>query len=92
MDQQELLSILALKKAPLIGDIMAKKLIRTFGNATAVFEQSMREIASIEGIGDKKAQFIKATDLFSKAEKELEYIERENITPRIYSTGITLIL
>lgn len=59
MDHLELRSILALKKAPLIGDIMAKKLIRTFGSATAVFEQSMREIAAIEGIGDKKAQFIK---------------------------------
>ncbi|WP_397302210.1 DNA-processing protein DprA [Nonlabens ulvanivorans] len=84
MDHQELRSILALKKAPLIGDIMAKKLIRTFGSATAVFEQSMREIAAIEGIGDKKAQFIKATDLFTKADKELEYIHNEGITTRIY--------
>jgi DNA processing protein len=85
MDQKELLSILALKKAPLIGDIMAKKLIRTFGSATAVFEQQYRNIAAIEGIGDKKAQFIKNKDgLLLKAEKELQFINNEGIKYRIY--------
>ncbi|BAO54766.1 DNA-processing protein DprA [Nonlabens marinus] len=84
MDQQELLALLALKKAPLIGDIMAKKLIRTFGSATAVFEQPYRQIAAIEGIGDKKAEFIKVKDLFSKAEKELKFIEENNLKYRVY--------
>lgn len=85
MNQQELLSLLALKKAPLIGDIMAKKLIRTFGSATGVFEQQYRHIAAIEGIGDKKAQFIKNKDgLFLKAEKELQFIEKEGIKYRVY--------
>ena len=84
MDQQELLSLLALKKAPLIGDIMAKKLIRTFGSATAVFEQPYREIAAIEGIGEKKAQFIKAKDLFKKAEDELKFVEENNLKYRVY--------
>jgi DNA processing protein len=84
MDQQELLALLALKKAPLIGDIMAKKLIRTFGSAKAVFEQPYRQIAAIEGIGDKKAEFIKAKDLFSKAENELKFIEENKLKYRVY--------
>ncbi|KQC32300.1 DNA processing protein DprA [Nonlabens sp. YIK11] len=84
MDKQELLSLLALKKAPLIGDIMAKKLIRTFGSAAAVFEQPYREIAAIEGIGEKKAQFIKAKDLFQKAENELKFIEENKLKYRVY--------
>jgi DNA processing protein len=84
MDQQELLSILALKKAPLIGDIMAKKLIRTFGSATSVFEQSYREIAAIEGIGEKKAQFIKKDDLFPKAAAELKFVEDNKLKYRVY--------
>ena len=84
MNQQELLSLLALKKAPLIGDIMAKKLIRTFGSATNVFEQPYREIAAIEGIGEKKAQFIKTKDLFAKAEKELQFLEENQLKYRIY--------
>ncbi|WP_194851531.1 DNA-processing protein DprA [Nonlabens antarcticus] len=84
MDQQELLSLLALKKAPLIGDIMAKKLVRTFGSAAAVFEQPYREIAAIEGIGDKKGQFIKAKDLFLKAENELKFIEENKLKYRVY--------
>ena len=85
MDQQELLSLLALKKAPLIGDIMAKRLIRTFGNATGVFEQQYKDIAAIEGIGEKKAQFIRNKDgLFAKAVKELEFIEENKIKYRVY--------
>ena len=85
MDQRELLSLLALKKAPLIGDIMAKKLIRTFGSAAGVFEQQYKDIAAIEGIGEKKAQFIRNKDgLFSKAQKELEFIEENRIKYRVY--------
>ncbi|AZQ43216.1 DNA-processing protein DprA [Nonlabens ponticola] len=84
MDQQELLSLLALKKAPLIGDIMAKKLIRTFGSATSVFEQKYQDIAAIEGIGEKKAQFIKSKTLFPKAEKELQFIEENKLRYRVY--------
>lgn len=85
MDQHELLSLLALKKALLIGDIMAKKLIRTFGSAAGVFEQQYKDIAAIEGIGEKKAQFIRNKDsLFSKAQKELEFIEENNIKYRVY--------
>lgn len=84
MDQQELLSILALKRAPFIGDIMAKKLIRTFGSAAAVFEQPYREIAAIEGIGDKKGRFLKAEDLFPQAEKELKFIEENQLKYRVY--------
>ena len=37
--EEELLALLALKKAPLVVDIMAKKLIRTFGSAQEVFKQ-----------------------------------------------------
>ncbi|WP_292901411.1 DNA-processing protein DprA [Nonlabens sp.] len=85
MDEQELLSLLALKKAPLIGDIMAKKLIRTFGSAAGVFEQQYRDIASIEGIGEKKAQFIRNKNgLFSKATQELRFIQENKIKYRVY--------
>lgn len=84
MDNDELIALLALKKATLIGDIMAKKLIRTFGSAQEVFKQSMREIAAIEGIGDKKSQFIKIPALFERAKKELDYIYENNITTRVY--------
>jgi DNA processing protein len=85
MDQQELLSLLALKKAPFIGDIMAKKLIREFGCAQEVFAQNSRSIAAIEGIGEKKAQFIaNKSDLFQKAESELKFIEENQIKYRVY--------
>jgi DNA processing protein len=85
MDQQELLSLLALKKAPLIGDIIAKRLIRTFGSGVGVFEQQYRDIAAIEGIGDKKAQFIRnKSGLFSKATDELRFMQENKIKYRVY--------
>jgi DNA processing protein len=85
MNPQELLSLLALKKAPYIGDIIAKKLIREFGSAEEVFAQNLRSIAALEGIGEKKAQFISnKSGLFQKAENELKYIEENNIKYRVY--------
>lgn len=84
IDDEELIALLALKKAPLVGDIMAKKLIRTFGSAQEVFKQPMPAIAAVEGIGDKKSQFIKTPELFERAKNELEFIHKNNITTRIY--------
>jgi DNA processing protein len=77
---QNLLYTLALKKAPLLGDIMAKRLIRTFGSAASVFAQSEKEIAGIEGMGEKKAEFIKnKQSLLERAQKELEFAQKNNI-------------
>lgn len=85
MDPKELRALLALKKAPLIGDIMAKKLIREFGSAVAIFDQSYKDIAAIEGLGDKKAQFIKNKEgLLQKADKELQFIDQNNLEYRAY--------
>lgn len=82
--EEELLALLALKKAPLVGDIMAKKLIRTFGSAQEVFKQPPRAIAAVEGMGDKKVQSIKIPELFERAKKELEFIHRNNLKTHIY--------
>lgn len=85
MNPTELLSLLALKKAPLVGDILAKKLIREFGSASAVFEQNKPSLAALDGMGDKKASFIEHKNhLFEKAEKELEFIEKHRIKYRVY--------
>lgn len=85
MKNEELIAVLALKKAPLIGDIMAKKLIRTFGTAQDVFKQTVKDIARVEGMGEKKSVFIKQKDLFSQAAKELEFIEKNDIECRVYT-------
>ncbi len=81
-----LLHTLALKKAPLVGDIMAKKLIRTFGSAEEVFAQKLSDIAAIEGLGEKKAQFINHQDnLLRQAEGELEYMAANGIEHCTYT-------
>ena len=86
MESEQLLYLLALKKAPLIGDIMAKKLIRIFGSARQVFDQPYHQIAEVEGIGLKKAAFIKHIEsLITAASKELEFIKDQGIRCRVYS-------
>lgn len=86
MQEQELLALLALKKAPLVGDIMAKKLLREFGSAQDVFAQNVKDIAAIDGLGDKKASFIKHKEtLFDKAKKELEFIHANQIKCKVYN-------
>ncbi|WP_124979111.1 DNA-processing protein DprA [Nonlabens xiamenensis] len=85
MDKSTLAYLLALKKAPLIGDIMAKKLIRHFGSAKEVFSQPMRHISAVEGMGDKKAEFVRyKNDLLRHAEREIAFIEQHQIHYRIY--------
>lgn len=81
----ELRALLALKKAPMVGDIMAKRLLREYGSAQEVFKQQPATIASVEGIGEKKAAFVKDESLFEKADRELEFIAQNNITCRVFT-------
>ena len=82
---EELRALLALKKAPLIGDIMAKRLIREYGSAQDIFKQRPVDIASINGIGKKKAAFVTDDSLFEKADKELTFIHKNDITCRVFT-------
>ena len=52
MHHEEVFYLLALQKVENIGDVVAKKLIATFGSAEAVFKAKSAEIRSIEGIGN----------------------------------------
>ncbi len=79
MDHNQLLYTLALQHVPKIGDITAKKLISHCGSAEAVFKERKQNLLKIDGIGS-----IILSELFDKyhieeAEKELKFIENENI-------------
>ena len=58
MSEQELIYLLALQKVPNIGDISAKKLLRTLGSAEAIFKSTKKELKLIEGFGDLKINSI----------------------------------
>ena len=51
MKEEEILAILRLQKTKSIGDILAKKLIATVGNAFDVFNEKKTVLDKIHGIG-----------------------------------------
>lgn len=79
MTDQELFSLLALLKVDGIGDIMGKKLLNSFGNASEIFKAKSTQLAAVDGIGAVLLKNLKDKSIFEKAEKELQFIKCNNI-------------
>jgi len=79
MNDEELLHFLALQKTKGIGDLNAKKLIKHCGSAKAIFKEKQQNLLKIDGIGAFKLKGLKEKKLLDKAEKELEFIRKNNI-------------
>jgi DNA processing protein len=77
----ELTYQLSLCQVPYIGHVHAKKLCDTFGSASAIFKARQCDLEKIEHIGEIKAKSIKSFRDFSKAEKEIQFIEKYGIKP-----------
>lgn len=77
----ELLYQLALPLVPQVGDVQAKILLQYFGQASAIFKAKKTELEKIDGIGAIRAKAIKSFNDFSTAEKEIQFIQKFNITP-----------
>ncbi|WP_445453344.1 DNA-processing protein DprA [Flavobacterium sp. 25HG05S-40] len=84
MNSTELLHILALLKIEGVGDIVAKKLINHCGSAENVFKTTSKTLKTIDGIGDSLVKKLKDKTVFDKAERELEFIEKEKINCLFY--------
>ncbi len=79
MKNKDILYFLALQKAKGIGSINAKKLIKKCGSAKAVFTEKTQNLLKIEGIGLHKLKGLKEKNLFKLAEKEIDFIQKNNI-------------
>ena len=80
MSVDDLIYALALQHVPNIGDITAKKLIRQCGSAEAVFKEKHRNLLKINGIGKFVISDLNASSHLKAAEKELEYIQNNQIS------------
>ena len=76
-----LLYQISLTQIPNIGAVQARILIEYFGEAAAVFNAPCKELQNIEGIGEIRARMIKRFHDFSRAEKELKFLQNKNIRP-----------
>ncbi|MEO8237272.1 MAG: DNA-processing protein DprA [Flavobacterium sp.] len=79
MSEQDLFYLLALLRVDGVGDIMAKKLLANFGSAEEIFKTKTNQIAAIDGVGSVLLKNLKDKAVFEKANKELEFINKNNI-------------
>lgn len=79
MEKEKLMAILRLQKTQNIGDIVAKKLIATVGSAQQIFEEKATTLQKINGIGSLITKAILDKKNIALAEKEYNYITKNNI-------------
>ena len=79
MSEVSLKHKIAIGLIPRIGDINARKLVSHFGSVEAVFYEPYRNLIKIPGIGPEIAKYITDRSYLDVAEKEVDYITRNNI-------------
>jgi DNA processing protein len=75
---------IALGLIPRIGDINARKLVSHFGSVDAIFHEPYRNLIRIPGIGSGIAKYISDRTYLDTAEKEAEYVTKNNIKTHFY--------
>jgi len=88
MSDQDLFYLLALMKVEGVGDIIAKKLITNCGSAESIFKTGLNKIAAIDGIGSALVNNLKDKSIFEKADKELKFIQSNNIQVSYFQDDI----
>lgn len=79
MQNDELLYAIALTKIENVGAVTAKNLISYCGSPQAVLQEKKQHLLRIPQIGEAIAQAIQDPRIFSKAEKELRFVDQEHI-------------
>lgn len=63
-----------------VGDILARHLLQSLGDAEAVFTEKQALLEKIPGIGSKLAAEIKHPNVLKRAEKEMSFIEKNHLS------------
>ncbi len=70
---------------PGIGGVLARNLVAYTGSVEGIFSESLKTLTKIPGIGDVNAKRIKDSSIFKRAEKELNFIHKNNVTALFYT-------
>ena len=76
---------IALSVAPGIGGVLARNIVAYVGSVEGVFSESLKSLQKIPGIGEINAKRIKDKDVLDKAEKELIFIQKNEIDVQFYT-------
>jgi DNA processing protein len=80
MDNEDLRYLIALTLIPGVGGITARKLIAYTGSAKAVFSEKKSNLQKIPGIGSFLAGCVKPDQVLFKADKELLFMQRNQVS------------
>ncbi|MCW3120874.1 MAG: dprA [Flavipsychrobacter sp.] len=80
-EHEELYYQLALTNVPGIGGKTGRALLERFGDATTVFKTPLKELKQIEGVSELRAKGFKDEEVLKKAEHELNFVLKHDITP-----------
>lgn len=79
-----LVSQIAISLIPKIGNITAKNLIAYIGDVEDIFKESEKSLTKIPGIGKILAANIKNHNVQDRAKTEIDFIEKNKITPTFF--------
>ncbi|MGI9530097.1 DNA-processing protein DprA [Lutimonas sp.] len=79
MKKEDLFYYLALQSVEGIGPVNARKLIEHCGGVQNIFRPDRRELKLIKGISERIINQIGSVKVYKNAERELKYIEKQNI-------------
>lgn len=82
--ENPLLYQIGISLIPGIGDVNGKKLISYCGGAEAVFKSSRKALSAIPGMGEKLINNILNQKVLLRAEKEIEFINKNHIQALYY--------
>jgi len=80
-EHEELFYQLALTYVPMIGPKMGRALLEHCGTATNIFNTPLKQLKNVEQIGEVRVKGFKDAEVLQKAEDELNYVLRKEITP-----------
>ena len=88
MNETKLKYAIALSKLKGVGSIKAKNLMAHAGSYEAVFNLNVKELSNIPGVGTVSAKALynqfNNKNLFEEVNKELKFIDKNNITPLVF--------
>ncbi len=78
---------IALSLIPGVGGVLARNLVAYAGSVEGVFSESEKSLTKIPGIGEVNAKRIKDSEVFKRAEKEINFIQKNEIKLLFYTDG-----
>lgn len=85
MKPQELLYYVATSMLQDVGPIKAKQLISYLGSPEQIFKESTTNLSKIPNIGPAITKAIKENNVLSLAEKELNFLQKNNLQALVYT-------